>query len=76
MKLDPRIPKKLRDLMAANDVHEWDVQNVVEARGYFPGDMPIWEYPPDFVDGCLVGAWDKVYSMIREMKEKDALVFN
>lgn len=76
VKLDPRIPKKLRDLMAANDVHEWDVQNVVEARGYFPGDMPIWEYPPDFVDGCLVGAWDKVYSMIREMKEKDALVFN
>ena len=76
VKLDPRIPKKLRDLMGANDVCEWDIQNVVEARGYFPGDMPIWEYPPDFVDGCLVAAWDKVYSMIREMKEKDALVFN
>ena len=74
--LDPRIPKKLRDLMAANQVCEWDIQNVVEARGYFPGDMPIWDYPPDFVDGCLVGAWDKVYSMIREMKEKDALVFH
>lgn len=76
VKLDPRIPKKLRDLMAANDVCEWDIQNVVEARGYFPGDVPIWEYPPDFVDGCLVAAWDKVYSMIKEMKEKDALVFN
>lgn len=76
MKLDPRIPKKLRDLMVANDVCEWDIQNVVEARRYFPGDMPIWEYPPDFVDGCLVAAWGKVYSMIKEMKEKDALVFN
>lgn len=74
--LDPRIPKKLRDLMSANQVCEWDIQNVVEARGYFPGDMPIWDYPPDFVDGCLVGAWDVVYSMIREMKEKDALVFH
>lgn len=74
--LDMRIPKKLRELMEANQVCEWDIQNVVEARGYFPGDMPVWEYPPDFVDGCLVGAWDKVYGMIKEMKEKDALVFN
>lgn len=74
--VDPRIPKKLRDLMIANQVDEWDIQGVVESRGYFPGDMPVWEYPQDFVEGCLVAAWDQVYEMIREMKEKDALVFN
>lgn len=74
--VDGRIPKKLRDLMVANRVDEWDIQAVVEARGYFPGDMPVRDYPKDFVDGCLVGAWDKVYGMIKEMKEKDALVFN
>ena len=73
--LDPRIPKKLRDLMAANQVCEWDIQNVVEARGYFPGDMPIWDYPEDFVEGCLVGAWDKVYGMIQEAKKEGSLVF-
>ena len=74
--LDPRIPKGLRDLMIANEVCEWDIQNVVEARGYFPGDMPVADYPADFIDGCLVGAWDKVYGMIREMKANDALVFS
>lgn len=74
--VDERIPKNLRDLMVANQVDEWDVQAVVEARGYFPGDMPVRDYPKDFVDGCLVGAWDKVYGMIKEMKEKDGLVFN
>lgn len=74
--VDERIPKNLRDLMIANDVCEWDIQVVVEARGYFPGDMPVRDYPKDFVDGCLVGAWDKVYGMIKEMKGKDALVFN
>lgn len=74
--LDPRIPKKLRDLMIANDVCEWDIQNVVEARGYFPGNMPVADYPKDFVDGCLVAAWDQVYEMIKEMKANDALVFN
>lgn len=74
--VDERIPKNLRDLMISNDVCEWDIQAVVEARGYFPGDMPVRDYPKDFVDGCLVGAWDKVHGMIKEMKEKDALVFN
>ena len=74
--VDPRVPKKLRDLMIANQVDEWDIQGVVESRGYFPGDMPVWEYPEDFVEGCLVAAWDQVYKMIQEMKEKDALVFN
>lgn len=76
LQVDERIPKKLRDLMIANDVCEWDIQCVVENRGYFPGDMPVWEYPQDFVDGCLVGAWDKVFGLIKEAKAQGALVFN
>lgn len=68
--VDPRVPKKLRDLMIANQVDEWDIQGVVESRGYFPGDMPVWEYPEDFVEGCLVAAWDQVYEMIQEMKKR------
>ena len=77
--LDPRIPKKLRDLMIANDVCEWDIQNVCEAKGYVPVDTPLYMYEevnPGFVDGVLVGAWSQVYAAIKEMKEKDALVFN
>ena len=73
---DPRIPKALRDLMLANQVCEWDIQNVVELRGYFPADMNVWEYPPDFVEGVLVGAWPQVFAMIKEAKEKEAIPFN
>ena len=77
--VDPRVPKKLRDLMLANGVCEWDVQNVCEARGYVPTDTPLWEYDqvnPGIIDGLLVASWNQVYAAIREMKEKDALVFN
>lgn len=74
-KLDPRIPKALRDLMAANGVCEWDIQNAVVAKGYMPSDMEIWEYPEDFVEGCLVAAWPQVFAMITEMKEKEAIPF-
>lgn len=72
----PGIPKALRDLMINNNVCEWDLQRVVEARGYFPGDMPVYEYPKDFIEGVLVGAWNQVFAMIKEMKEKEAIPFN
>lgn len=73
---DMRIPKALRDLMIANNVCEWDIQSVVEARGYFPADVNVWDYPQDFIEGVLVGAWNQVLEMIKEMKEKEALPFN
>lgn len=74
--IDERIPKALRDLMEANNVSEWDIQQVVSARGYFPYDMPVRDYPADFIDGCLVGAWQQVNNMITEMKEKQEIPFN
>lgn len=73
---DPAIPKALRDLMKTNHVDEWDIQNVVAARGYYPSDVKIRDYDRDFIDGCLVGAWPQVYAMIREMKEKQEIPFN
>lgn len=79
IKVDERVPKNLRDLMIANGVDEWDLQNVVEAKGYVPAGTPIWEYDvvnPGIVDGLLVASWTQVYETIKEMKEKDSLVFN
>ena len=66
---EENVPKALLDLMIANRVTEWDIQNVVGERGYFPSDMPIEKYPEDFVKGCLIGAWEKVYGMIKESQK-------
>lgn len=77
--VDPRVPKHLRDLMIANHVCEWDIENVVEARGYVPEGTQIWEYDtvnPGIVDGLLVASWDQVYAAIKEMKEKQEIPFN
>lgn len=73
---DPQIPKALRNLMELNRVDEWDIQNVVAARGYFPNDMPVRDYPPDFISGVLIGAWDQVFDMIKEMRKKEEIPFN
>ena len=65
--------------MAANGVCEWDVENVVSAKGYVTEGTPIWEFEtqnPGIIDGFPVASGDQVYAAIREMKENDALVFN
>lgn len=72
---DPAIPKTLRDLMVNNRVDEWEIQNAVAARGYFPSDMPIRDYPEDFISGVLVGAWDQVFDMIKEARENMEIPF-
>lgn len=63
---DAGIPDNLRALMVANKVEEADIRKAVAQKGYFPEDMPIRDYPVDFVEGCLVGAWDAVYEMVKD----------
>lgn len=58
------IPQALADLMRANNVTEEDVQAVVVNKGYFPPNMPIADYPGDFIEGVLIGAWSDVYAEI------------
>lgn len=77
--VDQRVPKQLRDLMMMHQVSEWDIENVVTAKGYIPEGVPIWEYEtvnPGFLDGVLVAAWDQVYGAIKEMREKEEIPFN
>lgn len=61
---DERVPQALRELMISAAISEEDVEWAVSEKGYFPKGMKIWEYPADFIDGVLVGAWDQVAKMI------------
>lgn len=74
---DPdHVPQALKDLMQEHHVSEWDIQNVVAAKGYYPSTTLIEKYDPGFIQGVLVGAWDKVYSMIKEMNRNQEIPFN
>lgn len=63
------IPPALADLMSRNGVSAKEIQFAVANRGYFPENMPIQNYPPDFVQGVLIGAWDQVFEMITINRE-------
>ncbi|MBR1382307.1 MAG: ATP-binding protein [Ruminococcus sp.] len=60
------LPKALKDLMRANNVDESDIRLAVSMKGHFTFDTPMTNYPPDYIDGVLIGAWDQVYAMIKE----------
>ena len=61
------IPAELAKLMADNGVCEADIRNVVgNVKGYFPADMPVKDYPADFVQGVLIAAWPQVYKQIQD----------
>lgn len=70
-KKEEGLPKKLVDLvaMAPFTITYANIQAAVESRGYYPKGTPIENYDPAFIDGVLIGAWDKVCNMIKEIKE-------
>ncbi len=62
-------PAKLWDLMTMHGVTEEEIQTAVASKGYYPIDTPIAVYDQKFVDGVLVGAWDKVYAIIQTQRK-------
>lgn len=75
---DARIPKNLRDLMITDNITEWDIENICEAKGYVPRGTKIWEYDtanPGLINGGLIGHWSSVIAQIREMNEKEEVPF-
>lgn len=63
------LPKALADLMTANEVTVNEIQDVVAKKGYYPKGTPIANYDSGFIDGCLVGAWDQVFNLIKEERQ-------
>lgn len=60
----------LADLMRENRVTPTEIQLVVGSKGYFPTDMPVQDYPHDFIEGCLIGAWNQVFDSIKKDREE------
>lgn len=57
------IPTALLDLMIADGIKPIEVKAAVAQRGYFPLNTPWANYPQDFVQGVLIGAWPQVKQM-------------
>ena len=57
--------EKLRFLMVEDGVTEEELGSVVAARGHYPSNTSICEYPDSFVTGWLLKYWDQILDLIR-----------
>jgi hypothetical protein len=76
--LDKRIPKDLRDLMLADSIDAWDIENICESKGYVPYGTKIWDYEtvnPGLISGGIIGNWSSVVSQIRAMRKQMEVPF-
>lgn len=62
------IPKALSDLMLPNNVTELEIRQAVAEKGYYTIDTPIENYDPNFINGVLIGAWQQVFGLIKEIR--------
>ena len=63
------LPKALVSLMKENNVTTEDIRLVVSQQGYYPFETRVQTYDPEFIDGCLVAAWEQVYYKIMNNKD-------
>ena len=64
------IAPELAQLMAASQVTPEEIQAVVSIKGYFPADMPVKDYPMDFVNGWILVWWQQITEMVKENRIK------
>lgn len=58
----------LRELAEGASVSALQIRQAVAKKGYFPFQMPINDYPDDFVAGGLIANWDSVLDTIKTME--------
>lgn len=61
---------KVRALLEAEGVSEEDVRKAVAARKYYPVEVPISAYAPEFLEGCVLGAWPQLKAFIQANQSK------
>ena len=74
---DPdRLPQNLKDLMNHDTIGEWEIQQAVYAKGYYPADTLIQDMDPEFIQGWIIGFWPKVKELIQQIRDNQAVPFN
>lgn len=59
------LPQPLIDLMKNNGVTTAMIQKAVGVHGWFPPDMPVKDYPADFIQEMLIDQWSGLLNEIQ-----------
>ncbi len=54
----------LRELMREAEITQFEVQEVVASKGHFASDVPITQYPEEFITQWILPNWEKIAEII------------
>lgn len=68
--INSNLPKQLQDLLKSSNVTEKEVRQIAFQKGYYPLETPIEKYDNDFIQGWVIGHWDKIVEAINQERFK------
>lgn len=73
---DPeKIPRNLRDLMEQDGITEWDLQGVVQTKGFYPENTLLQDMDPEFLQGWVVAYWPQVKELALKIRNSETIPF-
>jgi len=73
---DPeKIPRNLRDLMEQDGITEWDLQGVVQTKGFYPENTLLQDMDPEFLQGWVVAYWPQVKELALKIRDSETIPF-
>lgn len=57
--------------MVADRIRPDELQRVVCDRGYFPANMPVRDYPQEFVTGWCLPHWGEILGLVAANRKRD-----
>lgn len=68
-KAEPTAAEALREVLEKAGVTEIEIQQVVAARGKYPVNTIIDEYPDEFIFGYVIKYWNQIMELITKNRE-------
>lgn len=68
-KAEPTAAEALREVLEKAGVTEIEIQQVVAARGKYPVNTTIDEYPDEFIFGYVIKYWNQIMELITKNRE-------
>lgn len=70
------VKKRLRELMKEDGISEGEIKYMIGAKKLQPGNLPIDEYPDEFIKGALLDKWDAFVRAVKRARvPEDELPF-
>lgn len=74
-KEEEEVDPALQQLMDAEGFTIEDVLEVIYAKGIYPRDTPYSAMDESFIQGAVIGRWDGLKNVIKELKENNRIEF-